>query len=105
MFYLHLKQQGSTLYARLEGKLCKHDIFQIEDYLIPYLEKNKIKSLCCDCSKLKKIDFEGKYALLNTKIQMKKQNGSFLLCNMKKSLKESLVGFHFKIMNLKKLEA
>lgn len=104
MFYLHLKKQGSTLYAHLEGNLTKRQTHQINDYLIPYIKRNQIKSLCCDCSKLKKMDLEGKYALLNTKIELKKQKGNFLLCNMAKPLKEGLLGFHFKIMNLQKME-
>lgn len=99
MFYLNLRQQGNVLYAHLEGNLCHKTVHQIEYYLIPYLAKNKIKSLCCDCSKLRKMDLDGKYALLSAKIEMKKNGGNFLLCNMKKSLKEGLIGFHFKIMN------
>ncbi len=104
MFYLHLKQQGNTLYAHLEGNLNHRETHVFNNYLIPYIEKNKIKSLCCDCSKLKKIDTDGKYALLNTKIELKKQQGNFLLCNMSKKMKEDLIGFHFRIFNLQKLE-
>ncbi len=104
MFFIDIRKEGSTLYAHLEGRLTKRHTHQIEDYLIPYIIKNDIKKLCCDCSKLKKVDLEGKYALLNTKIQMKKQHGNFLLCNMKKSIKESLLGYHFKIVNLRKAE-
>ncbi len=105
MFFMQLKKQGDILYAHLEGNLSFHETHQIEHYLIPYLQRNNIKSLYCDCSKLKKIDIDGKYALLNIKIQMKKQKGNFLLCNMKKSMKEGLIGFHFKVRNLQKLEA
>ncbi len=97
MFYIHLKKQGNCLYVRLDGKLVKTETFQIEDFLIPYIKKNQIKNLFFDCKNLKKLDLDGKYALLNTKIKMKEQKGSFLLCNMTKAMKEGLVGFHFKI--------
>ena len=100
MFCIHLKKQGDILYTQLVGNLTKRKIHQINDYLIPYIKQNNIRSVCCDCSKLKKMDLEGKYALLNIKIELKKQKGNFLLCNMAKSLKEGLIGFHFKIMNL-----
>lgn len=105
MFLIHLKQSGDILYASLEGNLNKRATYKIDEYLIPYVKKNAIKSLWCDCSKLKKMDLEGKYALLNTKITLKKQKGNFLICNMNKDLKEGLIGFHFKIMNNKIMEA
>ncbi len=104
MFYINFKQKGDILYAHLEGRLTKYETHQIENYLIPYIKRNNVKSLCCDCSKLKKLDLDGKYALLNTKITMKNCKGNFLLCNMSKKLKNELIGFHFKIMNHQVLE-
>ena len=103
MFYLNLRQQGNVLYAHLEGNLCHKTAsatYKAER------SENKVCENCDDkverktkCSKLRKMDLDGKYALLSAKIEMKKNGGNFLLCNMKKSLKEGLIGFHFKIMN------
>ena len=104
MLYVNLTRQDDILYAHLEGKLTRKETYKIEQYLIPYIKKNKIKCLCCDCLKLKKMDIDGKYALLNVKVQLKKQQGNFLLCNMSKQMKEGLIGFHFKILNLQKME-
>lgn len=77
MFYMNLMKKEQTLFAKLEGKLIRGTTHQINDYLIPFIEKNQIKTLVCDCSTLKKMDLEGRYALLNVKIKLKKQKEKF----------------------------
>ena len=77
MLILNLDVQGENLYARLVGKLTKKETYKFHHYIIPYIQKEKIKNFICDCKELSKIDSEGKYALLKTKITMKKQKGNF----------------------------
>jgi len=96
---LNLEYQEDTLYARLEGKLTKKETYKLEHYIIPYIKNNKIKHFICDCKKLRKIDVEGKYALLKTKIVLKKQKGNLLLCDVKKNIKEDLIGYRMRIQN------
>ena len=73
MLILQIEEKKENLYAKLEGKLTRKETYQVEQYLIPYIVKNKVKNFVCDCKKLKKIDIDGKYALLKTKVVLKKQ--------------------------------
>ena len=98
MLILQMKEKEDHLYAKLEGKLTKKESYQLEHYLIPYMQKKKTKHLICDCKKLKKIDFEGKYALLKAKVTLKKHGGTFLLYDVKDSLKKELIGYRMRIL-------
>ena len=97
MLILNLDVQGENLYARLVGKLTKKETYKFHHCIIPYIQKEKIKNFICDCKELSKIDSEGKYALLKTKITMKKQKGNFLLCDVKDDIKKSLIGYRMRI--------
>lgn len=97
MLILQIEERKESLYAKLEGKLTRKETYQVEQYLIPYIVKNKVKNFVCDCKKLKKIDIDGKYALLKTKVVLKKQKGEFLLCDVKESIKKELIGYRMRI--------
>lgn len=97
MLILQIEEKKDNLYAKLEGKLTRKETYQLEHYLIPYIVKNKVKNFVCDCKKLKRIDTEGKYALLKTKIILKKQKGNFLLCDVKDEIKKELIGYRMRI--------
>ena len=97
MLILQIEERKENLYAKLEGKLTRKETYQVEHYLIPYIVKNKVKNFVCDCKKLKKIDIDGKYALLKTKVVLKKQKGEFLLCDVKESIKKELIGYRMRI--------
>lgn len=97
MLILNIETQKENLYARLEGKLTRKETYQLERYVIPYIQKNKIKNFICDCKDLRKIDFFGKHALLKTKVVLKKHGGSFLLCDVKDSIKKELLGYRMRI--------
>ena len=99
MLILNLSLEGHTLYAKLKGNLTKKETYKINHYIIPYLQKNHISSFILDCRDLKKVDSEGRYVLLKTKIILKKQQGKFLLCNVKNDIKESLMGYRMRIQN------
>ena len=98
MLMLRIEHKDDTLYASLSGKLTKDSTYKLEHYIIPYIKKNQIKSMICDCKNLKKIDFEGKYALLKTKMVLKEQQGKLLLCDVKKNIKQGLIGYRMRIL-------
>ena len=89
MLILQIEEKKENLYAKLEGKLTRKETYQVEQYLIPYIVKNKVKNFVCDCKKLKKIDIDGKYALLKTKVKKKKQRVNFFYAMLKKVLKKN----------------
>lgn len=95
---LSLDRREDTLHVTMSKKLTKDNIYQLEHYVIPYIQKYKIKELLCDCKKLKKIDYEGKYALLKTKIVLKKQQGKMTLFDVKESIKKGLIGYHMHVL-------
>ena len=97
MLILNIETQRENLYARLEGELTRKETYQLEHYVIPYIKKNKIKNFICDCKDLRKIDLEGKHALLKTKVVLKKQKGTFLLCDVKENIKKELLGYRMRI--------
>ena len=97
MLRLNLSLEGQTLYAELKGKLTKKETYKFHHYVIPYLQRENIKHFICDCKELKKVDSEGRYVLLKTKITLQKQQGTLLLCDVKKDIKNSLIGYRMRI--------
>lgn len=97
MLLLNLEQRDDTLHVIISGNLTKRNIYQLEYYMIPYIQKYQIKQLLCDCKKLKKIDYEGKYALLKTKMILKEQHGKMVLFDVKESIKNSLIGYRMHV--------
>ncbi len=99
MLILNLEEKETGLYARLVGTLNKRSTYKVYQYIIPYMKQKKIKNFTCDCSHLRKIDFEGKSALLKMKLVLKDQKGSLLLCNVKEELKKELIGYRMRIQS------
>ncbi len=98
MLILNLEYRKDGLYAKLIGSLTKHSTYKFYQYVIPYMKKEEVKTFVCDCTHLRKIDFEGKSALLKTKLVLKDQKGKFLLCHVKENLKKELVGYRMRIL-------
>lgn len=98
MLILNLDYEENNLYARLEGKLTKRETYKLDHYVIPFIKQNKVNNFICDCKKLKKVDVEGRYALLKTKIVLKKQKGTLILKNVKEDIKKDLIGFRMRIL-------
>ena len=94
---LSQKKEKDRLFLSMNGSLTKKEIYKIEDYIIPQLKEGKIKQLICDCSSLKKLDYEGKYTLLKIKLILKKQKGSLLLGDVKNNIKNELMGYRMRI--------
>ncbi len=97
MLILTMEQKDDILHATMVGKLTKNTTYKLEHYMIPYIQKYRIKKLLCDCKRLKKIDYEGKYALLKTKLVLKKQQGKMTLFDVKESIRKSLIGYRMHV--------
>ena len=99
LLILNLEWKENNLYAQLVGSLTKNSVYKFDQYVIPYMKQNQIQNFFCDCTHLKKIDFEGKGILLKTKLELKKQKGSLFLCHLKEELKNELVGYRMRIQS------
>ena len=97
MLSLNLEVKDNNLYATLVGKLTRKETYKLEEYIIPYIEGGKVKNFYCDCSRLKKRDAEGRFSLFRVKVLLKRQKGSLILVDVKKDLKEKLVGYRMRI--------
>ena len=97
MLSLNLEYKEENLYAKLVGKLTRKETYKLEEYIIPYIEDGKVKNFYCDCSRLKKMDAEGRFSLFRVKVLLKRQKGSLILVDVKKDLKEKLVGYRMRI--------
>lgn len=97
MLSLNLEVKDNNLYATLVGKLTRKETYKLEEYIIPYIEGGKVKNFYCDCSRLKKMDAEGRFSLFRLKVLLKRQKGSLILVDVKKDLKEKLVGYRMRI--------
>ena len=97
MLSLNLEVKDNNLYATLVGKLTRKETYKLEEYIIPYIEGGKVKNFYCNCSRLKKMDAEGRFSLFRVKVLLKRQKGSLILVDVKKDLKEKLVGYRMRI--------
>ena len=97
MLSLNLEYKEENLYAKLVGKLTRKETYKLEGYIIPYLKLGKVKNFYCNCEKLKKMDAEGRFSLFRVKVLLKRQKGSLILVDVKKDLKEKLVGYRMRI--------
>ncbi len=99
MLILNLEQKEDALHARLVGSLTKKSTYKMYQYVIPYMKQNNIRHFICDCTHLRRVDFDGKGALLRIKLLLKKQKGNFLLCNVKERIKEELIDYRMRIQS------
>lgn len=97
MLILSQRLRDKTLFLIMKGCLTKKDVYKINDYIIPFIKKEQVQELVCDCSGLKHIDYDGKYVLLKTKLVLRKQKGHMLLCDVKASVKNELLGYRMRI--------
>lgn len=97
MLLLNLDRRDDVLHVTISGNLTKRSTYKIDHYMIPYIQEYQIKQVLCDCKKLKKVDYDGKYALLKTKIILKEQQGKMILFDVKKSIKKSLIGYRMHV--------
>ena len=97
MLILSQNLNDKTLFLMIKGCLTKKEVYKIDDYVIPFIKKEQVKELVCDCSGLKRVDYEGKYVLLKMKLVLRKQKGKLTLCDVKQSIKNELMGYRMRI--------
>lgn len=86
MLKMDLEYKDGILYARLGGVLNNKSSYKINNYLIPVIEKHKIKYLIYNLKNLSDINQEGTSAIVKTKIEMKKIQGKLFLTNLSESV-------------------
>lgn len=86
MLKMDLEYKDGILYARLGGVLNNKSSYKINNYLIPVIEKHKIKYLIYNLGSLSDIDEEGTTAIIKTKIEMKKIQGKLFLTNLNEKI-------------------
>lgn len=87
MLKMDLEYNQGILFVRLKGILNNKSSYKINNYLNPVLKKHKIKYLIYNCYFLKDIDEVGLDAILNTKIEIKNNQGKLAICELSKELK------------------
>ena len=86
MLKMDLEYKSGILIVRLEGMLSRKNNYKINNYIMPILIKHKIKYIVYNLNKLKGIDESGVDAILNTKCETKKNQGTIYLCEVRKEL-------------------
>lgn len=82
MLKMDIEYEDGVLYVRLDGALNQKTSYKINDYLVPVLEKHKIKFLVFNLQKLNNIDLKGCDAILNSKYTIKQNKGKMWLCKV-----------------------
>lgn len=85
MLRMELEYKKNILYVRLRGILNKRSSYKINNYLIPLLNKHRIKYLVYNFSKLEMIDKEGIDALIRSKYSIKNNKGKIKVCSVSKN--------------------
>lgn len=90
MLKMDLEYNQGILFVRLKGILNKKTSYKINLYLNPVLDKHKIKYVVYNLYSLKDIDEYGIDAILNSKYQIKNNQGKIVLCEVDKVLKPKI---------------
>ena len=96
MLKMDLEYVQGILFVRLNGKLCKKNIYKVFYYLNPMIKKHNIKYLVYNLQDLTGIDETGIDAILSTKCTIKKQKGKIYLCKVNKAIILNLKRLHIK---------
>ncbi len=96
MLKMDLEYEDEVLIIRLNGTLNRHSNYKIYNYLVPVINKHKIKNIIYNLANLKSIDESGIDAILNTKCIVKKEKGKIYLCEVTNENKLKLKRLHIK---------
>lgn len=97
MLKMDLEYERGILFIRLKGQLNSKSSYKINRYLIPVINKHKIKYIIYNLFNLKSIDQSGINAILNTKYAIKQQKGKIYLCKVNKDIIAKIKRTHIKI--------
>ncbi len=96
MLKMDLEYEKGDILVRLKGNLNRRAVYKINNYLIPVINKHKIKCVIYDLKSLTNIDESGVDAILNTKITIKKNNGKIYLKEVSKDVERKIKRVHIK---------
>jgi len=83
MLKMDLEYEGGILFIRLKGILNRRVTYKINNYLVPVINKHKIRNVVYNLKDLKSIDESGIDAILNTKCVIKRNKGKIYLCEVR----------------------
>ena len=90
MLYMDLEYCKGVLFVRLDGSLTKRNTYRINNYLAPVIQKHQIKYLVYNLFSVSKVDEAGVDAILRTKYEIKKNQGSIYLCEVPENIKNQM---------------
>lgn len=90
MLKMDLEYNAGILFVRLKGILNNKNSYKINNYLNPVLKKHKIKYLVYNFFSLEAVDEAGIDALLRTKLEIKKNEGKLVFCEVRKEIYEKI---------------
>lgn len=96
MLKMDLEYNKGILFVRLKGILNKKNSYKIYNYLNPIIKKHQIEYLVYNLFYLEDIDDSGIDSIVNSKIEIKKNNGKILFCEVNNKIKKKLIGLRIK---------
>ena len=109
MLKMDLEYESGILFLRFNGKLVRRTNYKINNYIVPVINKHKLKYIIYNLKDLKEIDESGIDAILNTKCAIRKNKGKIILCEVSDDLVNKIKRLKIQIEScektaLKKLE-
>lgn len=90
MLKMDLEYKSQILFIRLDGNLSRRTNYKINNYIMPVLIKHQIRYVIYNLKNLKSIDESGVDAILNTKIEVKKNKGIIYLSEVNERITSKL---------------
>ncbi len=103
MLKLDLEYHQQIFIIRLKGSLKKNKTFKIYNYIIPVLEKHKIKKVIINMKDLTEVDESGIDAILKIKCILKRNGGKIILCELNKKFNSLFKRLHLLSLSEEKL--
>ena len=90
MLKIDMEFRKGILFIRLEGKLNKYTVNEINDNVIPVILKHGLKFIVVNLDKLYSIDSEGIEMLIKLNELVSRWNGKTTLCSINKYMKDDI---------------
>ena len=90
MLKIDMEFRKGILFIRLEGKLNKYTVNEINDNVIPVILKHGLKFIVVNLDKLYSIDSEGIEMLIKLNELVSRWNGKTTLCSINKYMKNDI---------------
>lgn len=90
MLKMDIEYTKGILFVRLKGILNYKNSYKINNYINPVIKKHQIKYMVYNLGLLEDIDEEGIDAILNSKIEIKKNKGKIILCKVNQEINKKI---------------